>query len=58
MFSWACGGSGKGHRWEVRAVVAELAQARVSRLRHAALLYAGPGEFAVGVWAAPRFPDS
>jgi len=29
--------------------VAELAQARVSRLRHAALLYAGPGEFAVGV---------
>jgi anti-sigma regulatory factor (Ser/Thr protein kinase) len=30
-------------------VVAELAQARVSRLRHAALLYADPGEFAVGV---------
>jgi anti-sigma regulatory factor (Ser/Thr protein kinase) len=30
-------------------VVAELAQARVSRLRHAALLYAGPGEFAIGV---------
>jgi anti-sigma regulatory factor (Ser/Thr protein kinase) len=30
-------------------VVAELAQARVSRLRHAALLYAGPGELAVGV---------
>jgi anti-sigma regulatory factor (Ser/Thr protein kinase) len=30
-------------------VVAELAQARVSRLRHAALLYAGPGEFAAGV---------
>lgn len=29
--------------------MAELAQARVSRLRHAALLYAGPGEFAVGV---------
>jgi anti-sigma regulatory factor (Ser/Thr protein kinase) len=29
--------------------VAELAQARVSRLRHAALLYAGPGEFAAGV---------
>jgi anti-sigma regulatory factor (Ser/Thr protein kinase) len=29
--------------------VAELAQARVSRLRHAALLYTGPGEFAVGV---------
>jgi anti-sigma regulatory factor (Ser/Thr protein kinase) len=31
------------------AVVAELAQARVSRLRHAALLYASPGEFAAGV---------
>jgi anti-sigma regulatory factor (Ser/Thr protein kinase) len=30
-------------------VVAELAKASVSRLRHAALLYAGPGEFAVGV---------
>jgi anti-sigma regulatory factor (Ser/Thr protein kinase) len=30
-------------------VVAELAQAGVSRLRHAALLYAGPGEFAAGV---------
>jgi anti-sigma regulatory factor (Ser/Thr protein kinase) len=30
-------------------VVAELAQARVSRLRHAALLYASLGEFAVGV---------
>ena len=30
-------------------MVAELAQARVSRLRHAALLYASPGEFAVGV---------
>ena len=30
-------------------MVAELAQARVSRLRHAALLYAGPSEFAVGV---------
>ena len=30
-------------------MVAELAQARVSRLRHAALLYAGPGEFAAGV---------
>lgn len=30
-------------------MVAELAKARVSRLRHAALLYAGPGEFAVGV---------
>jgi hypothetical protein len=29
--------------------VAELAQARVSGLRHAALLYAGPGEFAAGV---------
>jgi anti-sigma regulatory factor (Ser/Thr protein kinase) len=29
--------------------VAELAQAQVSRLRHAALLYAGSGEFAVGV---------
>jgi anti-sigma regulatory factor (Ser/Thr protein kinase) len=29
--------------------VAELAQARVSRLRHAALLYTSPGEFAVGV---------
>jgi anti-sigma regulatory factor (Ser/Thr protein kinase) len=29
--------------------VAELAQAGVSRLRHSALLYAGPGEFAVGV---------
>jgi anti-sigma regulatory factor (Ser/Thr protein kinase) len=29
-------------------VVAELGQAQVSRLRHAALLYAGPGEFAVG----------
>jgi anti-sigma regulatory factor (Ser/Thr protein kinase) len=29
--------------------VAELAQARVSRLRHAALLYASPGEFAAGV---------
>ena len=29
--------------------MAELAQARVSRLRHAALLYAGPGEFAAGV---------
>jgi anti-sigma regulatory factor (Ser/Thr protein kinase) len=31
--------------------VAELAQAGVSRLRHAALLYAGPGEFAAGVAA-------
>jgi len=30
-------------------VVAELAQAKVSRLRHAVLLYAGPGEFAAGV---------
>jgi anti-sigma regulatory factor (Ser/Thr protein kinase) len=30
-------------------VVAELAQNRVSRLRHAALLYASPGEFAAGV---------
>ena len=30
-------------------MVAELAQAKVSRLRHAAMLYAGPGEFAVGV---------
>jgi anti-sigma regulatory factor (Ser/Thr protein kinase) len=30
-------------------VVAELAQAGVSRLRHAALLYASPGEFAGGV---------
>ena len=29
--------------------MAELAQARVSRLRHAALLYASPGEFAAGV---------
>ena len=29
--------------------MAELAKARVSSLRHAALLYAGPGEFAVGV---------
>jgi anti-sigma regulatory factor (Ser/Thr protein kinase) len=29
--------------------VAELAQARVSRLRHAALLYASPGAFAAGV---------
>ena len=29
--------------------MAELAQARVSRLRHAALLYASPGEFAEGV---------
>jgi anti-sigma regulatory factor (Ser/Thr protein kinase) len=29
--------------------VAELAQAGVSRLRHAALLYASPGEFAAGV---------
>jgi hypothetical protein len=30
-------------------VVAELAQAKVSKLRHSALLYAGPGEFAAGV---------
>jgi hypothetical protein len=30
-------------------VVAELAQNRVSRLRHAALLYADPEEFAAGV---------
>ena len=30
-------------------MVTELAQAGVSRLRHSALLYAGPGEFAVGV---------
>ena len=29
--------------------MAELAQARVSRLRHAALLYVGSGEFAAGV---------
>ena len=29
--------------------MAELGQAQVSRLRHAALLYAGPGELAVGV---------
>ena len=33
----------------VRAIVAELAQDRVSGLRHAALLYASPGEFAAGV---------
>ena len=43
------GASGKDTGWGVRAVVAELAQARVSRLRHAALLHAGPGEFAAGV---------
>ena len=30
-------------------MVAELAQTRVSGLRHAALLYANPGEFAAGV---------
>lgn len=44
------GGKRQGHRWGLgAAVVADLAQARVSRLRHVALLYASPGEFAVGV---------
>ena len=43
------GASSRNIGEEVRAVVAELAKARVSSLRHAALLYAGPGEFAAGV---------
>jgi anti-sigma regulatory factor (Ser/Thr protein kinase) len=38
-----------------QAAVAELAQARVSRLRHTALPYASPGEFAAGV---ARFVES
>src|ERR1700748_101881 len=48
MFGRACGGSGKDTD-ESRPVVAEPAQSRVSRLRHAGLLYASPAEFAAGV---------
>jgi anti-sigma regulatory factor (Ser/Thr protein kinase) len=48
VFSLACGGRA-AQTGGLGAVVAELAQAGVSRLRHAALLYASAGEFAAGV---------
>jgi hypothetical protein len=50
VFSRACGGQpARIQVGGLGAVVAELAQAGVSRLRHAALLYASVGEFAGGV---------
>lgn len=49
VFSLAWLGKRQGYWQEVRVMTAELAQVTASGLRHAALLYAGPGEFAVGV---------
>lgn len=49
LFGPACAGQAAKIPMRVRAAVAELAQDRVSRLRHVALLYASSGEFAVGV---------
>lgn len=46
LFSRACGGQAAKIPMRVRAVVAELAQDRVSGLRNAGLLYASSGEFA------------
>jgi hypothetical protein len=45
--AWPAGGNRHRHRvGGLGAVVAELAQARVPRLRHTGLLYDSPGEFA------------